>query len=153
MTGEEPDWRTKIIGAGSDGASVNMGRNNSVSTRLKAEGREYLVFPHCVAHRLELAVASAIKEVDHYKTLQDVLKALHKHYHYSPKALRELRAVAQAMEEKVIKPTRLSGTRWVPHIHKACENLVTSFSVIATHFDHVGQLGPGENYSRIVQKK
>lgn len=47
------DWKEKLIGAGCDGASVNLGVNDSVATRLR-ENRPYVMTVHCVAHRLEL---------------------------------------------------------------------------------------------------
>ena len=140
---EEPNWKDKIIGAGSDGASVNIGRNNSVATRIK-DGRPYVVFPQCVAHRLELGALEAVKENHLMGVIHDILKRVHKHYHYSPKALRELKMIAEQLDEKVIKPTRLSGTRWIPHIYKACKTILASFTVIVAHFEHVSQAPPGQ---------
>ena len=66
--GEE--WQNKAIAAGCDGATVNLGCNNSVATRLKKEHPYFLVV-HCVAHRLELAVLDVSK--DKYHFLPDML--------------------------------------------------------------------------------
>lgn len=52
------DWKEKLIGAGCDGASVNLGVNDSVATRLR-ENRPYVRTVHCVAHRLELGALVA----------------------------------------------------------------------------------------------
>ena len=49
------NWRSKVVGVGCDGASVNLGRNNSVATRI-TENMNYIVLMHCVAHRLELGI-------------------------------------------------------------------------------------------------
>ena len=73
-----------------------------------------------------------------------MLKKLHKRYHYSPKALRELREIADALDEKIIKPTRLQGTRWIPHMNKATKTLARIFPVLVAHFEHVGEAGPGQ---------
>ncbi|CAC5420099.1 unnamed protein product [Mytilus coruscus] len=100
------NWKAKLVGGGSDGASVNRGRNNSVATRLSA-GRPYVLNVHCVAHRLELSILNAIKTNPMLVTVQDMLKKIYKHYHYSPKALRELRAIAESLDEKSVKPTNL----------------------------------------------
>ena len=91
-------------------------------------------------HRLELGVLEAIKTEAHLATIQDMPRKVHKHYHYSPKALCELRAIADAMDEKIIKPTRLQGTRWVPHINQATKTLAQSYSVILAHFDIISRL-------------
>lgn len=52
------DWKEKLIG---DGASVNLGVNDSVDTRLR-ENRPNLMTVHCVAHRLELGALSTLKQ-------------------------------------------------------------------------------------------
>ncbi|XP_052778454.1 zinc finger protein 862-like [Mya arenaria] len=137
------DWLDKLVGAGSDGASVNIGRNNSVKTRMM-EGRQHVVFTHCVAHRLELGVLSGIKDHPMLVTVQEMLYQMHKHYHYSPKALRELKTIAETMEDRFIKPQRLQGTRWLPHVMKASDALMKGYSAIRTHFEHVSQAGPNQ---------
>lgn len=55
------DWKEKLIGAGCDGASVNLGVNDSVATRLR-ENRPYVTTVYCVAHRLELGALSTLKQ-------------------------------------------------------------------------------------------
>ena len=61
-----------------------------------------------------------------------VLGYLYDQYQYSPKALRELRMLGEALEEKVLKPTNLKGSRWVPYMYKAvkvtthCSNYKTT---------------------------
>ena len=136
------NWKAKLIGAGSDGARVNIGRNNSVATRMQ-EDREYVVIGHCVSHRLEIGVVDAIRDNPYMAIVQDMLKKIYKHYHYSPKALRELRAIAESLDETVLKPTRLGGTRWTPHLNQALKKLVKSYNVILAHFEHVSEGGPG----------
>lgn len=48
----------RLMGFGSDGASVMIGRRTGVATRLK-QRNPYLVAIHCVAHRLALACSQA----------------------------------------------------------------------------------------------
>jgi len=138
-----PNWLDCLVAAGCDGAAVNIGVRNSVATRLQAD-HPYVLPIHCVAHRLELAVLGAIKNNAQMETVQDLLKKLYKHYHYSPKALRELRDIADSMDENIIKPTRLQGTRWVPHVQNALKALTRCYSVLVAHFEHVSQARPGE---------
>ena len=55
----------------SDGASVMLGKNNGVAAILKRE-ISYLCEQHCVAHREDLVVEDAWKELSlmqHIKTL------------------------------------------------------------------------------------
>ena len=48
-----------------------------------------------------------------------MLVFLYEQYHYSPKALCELRMLGEELEEKVLKPTTMKGSRWVLYIFKA----------------------------------
>ena len=82
-----------------------MGRKNGVAAKLRANVG-HLVAVHCIAHQLELGVSKAIKGHPHLQRLNDVLVFLYEQYHYSPKALRELRMLREALE-KVLKPTNL----------------------------------------------
>ncbi|CAC5379271.1 unnamed protein product [Mytilus coruscus] len=137
-----PNWKDKLIGFGSDGASVNLGCRGGIATLIKRDV-PHLVITHCIAHRLELAANSAIKNHKHMKEIQDLLQYLYKHYQYSPKALRELKQIGEALEEKVLKPTKFAGTRWLPHIHRALEVLVREFRVLPAHFEHIRESKSG----------
>lgn len=94
-----------------------------VAAKLK-EDLGHLISIHCAAHRLELGMVDSIKAQPELKKLQEVLQLLYVQYHYSPKALRELREVADALEDKVLKPTNLKGARWLPYMYKATEVVV-----------------------------
>ena len=76
--------------------------------------------------------------------VKDILRKIFKHYKYSPKAVREVRQLATAMQEHFQKPNRVDGTRWTPHMRRALEILADSYSVLLTHFEHVSQAAPGE---------
>ena len=64
----------------------------------------------CIAHRIELGVSKAIKDHTRLRHLNDVLIFLYEQYHYTPKALRELRMLSEALEEI-----------WVHYIFKATQ--------------------------------
>lgn len=72
-----PDWNHKVIAMGSDGASVNSGINDSATTPMQADGRDYVLPVHCVAHHLELGVLSAIKENRMLFIVHDMLNKMH----------------------------------------------------------------------------
>lgn len=63
-------------------------------------------------------------------TVQNML-IFHKHYHYSPKALRELKSIAKSLEKK--------DTRCVPHISKAAKCVLENYTVILSYSEHVSQ--------------
>lgn len=139
-------WKDKLIATGSDGASVNIGKNKSVTALLKRDVPQ-LIKMHCVNHRLELGALDAIKDRDAemFSDIKSLLLRLHKHYHYSAKALRELKSLAEAMEVKMLKPANLEGTRWMPHLSRSLAVLLKpeAYSVFVTHFEDIVQGGKG----------
>ncbi|XP_014669372.1 PREDICTED: uncharacterized protein LOC106810507 [Priapulus caudatus] len=133
-------WKDKLIATGCDGASVNLGKHHSVTALLKRDV-PHLIAMHCVNHRLELGVLDALKERDSviFSDIKSALLHLHKHYHYSAKALRELKSLAEAMEKKMMKPANLDGTRWMPHLSRSLAILLKpeTYSVFVTHFENI----------------
>ena len=119
----DPEWTQKLISTGTDGAAVMMGRIGGVISLIKQDAPQ-VVGIHCVAHNLELAFSDTLKSNETMMNIKELLNGCWKHYKYSPKALRELREMAEAMEMKVGKPTKASGTRWVSHLLRALDVLL-----------------------------
>ena len=53
-------WMQKLISAGTDGASVMMGKNGGVVSLIKQDAPQVIGI-HCVAHNLELAFSGTLK--------------------------------------------------------------------------------------------
>jgi hypothetical protein len=69
----EPDqWYKKIVGFGSDGASVMIDKNAGVVSKIKAK-QHCSQAVHCYAHRLELAYKDAMKNVKLYDDFNQLL--------------------------------------------------------------------------------
>ena len=152
----DPQWMQKLISTGTDGASVTMGRIGGVVSLIKQQAPQVIPI-HCVAHNLELAFSDTLKCNETMMSIKELLNGCWKHYKYSPKALRELREMAEAMEIKVGKPTKASGTRWVPHLLRALTVLLQkNFQAIVSHFEHTAEArdssaemqGRGRNLSK-----
>ena len=71
---------TKLVGFGSDGASVMTGYNSGVSTRLKRE-QPLLFTMHCMAHRLELGFKATVGENSFKTTFSELLFSIYNFYH------------------------------------------------------------------------
>lgn len=128
-----------------------MEEKNSVVALLK-NYVPHLVSMYCVCHRLELGALDAMiaRDAKIFADLKSVLLNLHKHYHYSPKALRELKALSEAMEQKMIKPVNLQGTRWMPHLSGCLDVLLREYQVFVAHFENTvqGKIGTIDVQSR-----
>ncbi len=65
-----------------------------------------------------------------------MLKGIYKQYHYSPKAWRELKEVGNMLDQRNGKPTKLGGTRWLPHIERALNTVMKNYTVLLTHMEN-----------------
>ena len=139
------DWKEKTVALGADGANVMLGEISGVYGLLKQE-IPHIMKVHCVAHRLELSFADTLSDVPVLKDVKEMLQGIWKHYHYSAKAVRELKELAESMEVRAYKAIKADGTRWVPHMQRALNILLSkNFQVVVLHFQHTSQARDASN--------
>ena len=73
----------KVVGFGSDGAAVMVGKMSGVATQLKAHNGE-LISIHCGAHRLALACSQAAESITYLKRFDGHLISLFYYFKNSP---------------------------------------------------------------------
>ena len=113
-----------------------VGKNSGVYALLQRE-IPYLLSLHCVAHKLELAFQDAAKDVVLFREAKELLQGLWKYYHYYPKAVRELKELAQPMGERAYRTVKAECTRWIPNLERALTVLLNkNFQLIVLHFQH-----------------
>ena len=115
MTDVCENWKEKAVALGSDGASVMVGDMGGVYALLKRD-IPHLIKVHCIAHLLELAFSDTVKAVPQLEEAKDTLQGIWKHYHCSPKAVCELKELAESMQVKAYKAVKADGTCWVQDI-------------------------------------
>ena len=111
----------RVMGFGSDGASVMVGRRAGVATRLK-ERNPQMVAIHCVAHRLALAVAQAGDGVPYIKKFKILLHNLFSFYDNSPVRTAGLRAIQEILDNPSLKLKQAKDHQWLSH-ENACQSL------------------------------
>ncbi|KAK0152248.1 hypothetical protein N1851_006377 [Merluccius polli] len=67
-----------------------------------------------------------------------------KTYHFSPKSMRELKALGADLGVNVLVPSGVKGTWWLPHVSRALETFVKpgkddhgQFTAVYCHIDHL----------------
>ena len=86
-----------------------------------------MVGVHCLAHRLELAFKSVIKNDRLASKLDSLLLSLYLFYSNSNLNRANLRNSFKANGENPLVPTRVGGTRWIPHTDKALDHLIRGY--------------------------
>lgn len=120
----------KLINANFDGASVMSGDVSGVQARLKKK-QPGLLYTHCVAHKLELAVLDAIKcDAKYLQVFDDNINALFRYYYYSTVRRKELQKVADFLETEFKQLGRLKNIRWLASRSRALTILEKDFKII-----------------------
>lgn len=131
-----PEWKQKLTAVSFDGASVNMGPINGVSTQLK-DDCPGLIAVQCIAHKLELAVSDAFKKVKYIDTLEDMLKGIYSFYHRSTKRIKELDDLGDLMETKILRHKALHGIRWLRSKNRAAVAIINNMPCLIMHLEDI----------------
>lgn len=155
IKGQFSMWWHKVIGFCSDGASNMQGSRNGVAALVKKDNPGVIVI-HCLAHRLELAFRDAIKQAcpKLYERSMTLLLGLYYMYRKGPKQKRSLKRSFEALEMTQILPTRVGGTRWLPHLQRAVDVILRGYKAFKFHLDNNSHSTPkAEGLSKILADK
>ena len=119
-----------------DGASVNLGCNDSVKTRLIAAVKQMIVV-HCVNHSLELVVSVAAKGHIRVEEAVSTLEEVFKFYHYSPKKLRHLKRTAEIFNQTLDHFGGVKQIRWCASQQRSWVAMYDNYEMVV---DHLGQI-------------
>ena len=124
------DLYKKLINVNFDGAAVMSGVLSGVQKRLK-DVVLGLIYTHCVAHRLELAMLDALKLKDTYiQTFDNNINALFKFYYYSPVRRKELKEMAKEIKVEFKQFGLLKNIRWLASRSRALSILENNYKAI-----------------------
>ncbi|XP_078518450.1 zinc finger protein 862-like [Lissotriton helveticus] len=124
----------KMVMFTSDGASVMLGKNNGVATRLK-QSIPHLVEQHCVAHREDLGVDDAWKRVPMIKEMETLLRTVYTVFSRSPARKSKLDEIASVTECEVVSFRPLNEVRWLSR-HFAVGALIRNYEIVLKYFEH-----------------
>ncbi|KAK5861548.1 hypothetical protein PBY51_022938 [Eleginops maclovinus] len=104
---------SRVIGLGSDGASVMMGRHGGVGALLK-QVNPFSIQVHCVAHRAALAALDAEKSVDNITSYKNTISSVYSFYKHSATRTNRLRQLtAELHDEDMVSLKQPCAVRWL----------------------------------------
>lgn len=134
------DITKKLVGFGTDGAPVMLGKNNGFVQKIRDKlGLPYIMAVHCTNHRLELAYRDACSKVPLYNKMSDLMLSLYYFYRNSPANRSGLRNSFLGRNETPLVPTRVAGTRWLPHMARGLKNLLDGYGAMVEHLEQVNK--------------
>ncbi|XP_069105153.1 zinc finger protein 862-like [Argopecten irradians] len=120
------DFTRKLVGMGSDGASVMLGNKNGVAAQLR---------------KLQPSMVAVVN----LEACQDNVYNIRQQYqeissdHSSMSNYRSnLKDSFHSLGLKVMLPTRIGGTRWIGHLLRALTNFMSGYQAIKQHLEQVG---------------
>ena len=133
-----------LVGAGTDGASVNVGAHGGMKAKLQS-GSPWLFWSWCFAHQLELACKDAFIS-PLFQEVSEMLLRLYYLYQNSPKKSQELTSIVDNLKDvfnlpshKGALPTRCHGSRWISHKRKALQRVIDRFGAYLAHLSSLSQ--------------
>ncbi|XP_059179040.1 E3 SUMO-protein ligase KIAA1586-like [Physella acuta] len=115
----------------SDGASVMLGRRKGLAALLKAKV-PHLVEQHCVAHREDLALSDAWKDVNLFKNIEVLLRTVYTLFSRSSVKKGALEELANVHDMDVISFRPIHEVRWLSR-HFAVSAFVRNLDVLAAY--------------------
>ena len=119
----------KLLNCNFDGATVMSGCKSGVQTRLRVR-QPGMVYTHCTAHRLELAMLDSIKFDKYLQIFDENINNIFKFYYVSPTRRKELSDLAVVLEGEFKQLGRLKNIRWIQSRARALTLLETDYQVL-----------------------
>ncbi|XP_014809464.1 PREDICTED: sperm flagellar protein 2 [Calidris pugnax] len=145
---ESQDWSKKLVGFGSDGTDVMVGRNSGVAKLLR-EIQPCVQSVHCFAHRLKLAYKRALKNIQLYNILVNVLRNMYYFYHNSPLNKNNLKATYEALKLRPAIPSRIGGSQWLPRLQTALQILLKGYPAMVLHLSKIERDSRSLNWQKV----
>jgi hypothetical protein len=137
----------KVVGFGSDGASVMTGCRSGVGMQLRQSGAEFLIHIHCAAHRISLALSQAAKSVPAINNIELILDQMYHFFDASPIRENVFREICEINDNSNIKLKEPKQIRWLSFYdaaiaaHKTYPSILEALSHIAENSKDVKAKG------------
>lgn len=123
----------KLVMFTSDGASVMLGKHNGVAAKLK-QSVSHLVQQHCVAHRENLCISDAWKEVKATKEIETVVRTIYTLFSRSATKTSKFKEIIEASQNKAIAFKAINEVRWLSR-HFAIKAIITNYESLIEYFN------------------
>ncbi len=107
------EFQQKIVGMGTDGATVNRGDKGGVKAK-KCEDMPWLIFNWCLAHQLEFVLKSVLK-CSSFDKLNELHQKIHTLCNKSSKKLRELNEIDEMLLGEGLQFRQGKEVCWLSH--------------------------------------
>ncbi|CAH2009382.1 unnamed protein product [Acanthoscelides obtectus] len=123
-------WRNNLIGFASDGASVMVGRLNSLTTKLQAQIQNLFTLK-CICHSFSLCASNACSKLP--RRAEDLVRNVYNFFSNSPKRIDTLKEFQTFTETPIHKILQPSQTRWLS-LESAVNRILEQYNALVLFF-------------------
>ncbi|CAM5083260.1 unnamed protein product, partial [Eretmochelys imbricata] len=128
----------------SDGASVMLGKLNGVAAHLKCD-IPYLVQQHCVAHREDLGISDALKEIKLIRDIETLMRTVYTVFCRSSRRKCKFQEIVDASECESVAFRALNEERWLSR-HFALRAIIRNYNPLLEYFEQDKDTDPVSKY-------
>uniref|UniRef100_A0A8C6STB8 HAT C-terminal dimerisation domain-containing protein n=1 Tax=Neogobius melanostomus TaxID=47308 RepID=A0A8C6STB8_9GOBI len=131
----------RVVGLGSDGANVMVGRKAGVAQQLRQDDCPYLLNIHCGAHRTALAARDASKAVRQVSAYVTTLNNVYTYYKNSPIRTHRLHQLQLEMNEgDALSLKQPCATRWLS-LERAVKGIRANWACVVMELEEEAAKG------------
>ncbi|CAM2096108.1 unnamed protein product [Caretta caretta] len=134
----------KMVMFTSDGASVMLGKPNGMAAQLKRD-IPHLVQQHCVAHREDLGISDAWKEVKLIRDIETLMRTVYMEFCQSSRRKCKFQETVDASECESVAFRPLSEVRWLSR-HFALRAIIRNYNPLLEYFEQDKDTDPVSKY-------
>ncbi|CAM2113912.1 unnamed protein product [Caretta caretta] len=123
----------KMVMFTSDGASVMLGKLNGVAAQLKRD-IPHLVQHHCIAHREDLGISDAWKEVKLIRDIETLMRTVYTVFCQSSRRKCKFQEIVDASECESVAFRPLSEVCWLSR-HFALQAIIRNYNPLLEYFE------------------
>ena len=130
----------RMVGIGTDGASVMTGKKSGVVVRLR-EHNPSLIGIHCAAHRCSLAASQAAKQIPQLNEYSRTLDHIFNYFSGSALRANKLREIQLLLELPTLKYAQVHSVHWLS-LEKAVEVIYRTYPALVCALEHEATSNP-----------
>ena len=116
-----------------------VGKNNGVIALLR-HIQSAVQGVHCAAHRMELAYKDVMRKQPLHLKIEGPMTGLYLFYKKSPLNRSMLLRTYNTLNLPLLLPTRVGGTRWIPHMSPGLDVIIRGYEWMTTHLSQVNNI-------------
>ena len=120
-----------MLAMAADNASVLVGKNNSLMTKLQSEANKSFVTIRCICHSLHIVASKASANLP--RNIEDLVRNIATYFSHSSKRQAELAELQDFVNTERRKMLRLVDTRWLAMQH-CIERILSQWEVLKLLF-------------------